>query len=75
MKDKELDVLAIHETPVDESVPVHSIAIQGYNWISKNRNRSGGGIRFFVNDLLHFQVRAELRWSNTKKIFCYRLIL
>ena len=41
---------------MDGSVPVHSIAIQGYNWSSKNRNRS----RFLVRDSLYFQIRTEL---------------
>jgi hypothetical protein len=36
MNAKEIDVLAINETRMDDSVPIESIAIQGYNWISKN---------------------------------------
>ena len=35
MKDREIDVLAINETRMDDSVPIQSIAILGYTWISK----------------------------------------
>ncbi|CAB3995252.1 Hypothetical predicted protein [Paramuricea clavata] len=60
INDKEIDVLAINETRMDDSVPIESIAIQGYNWISKNRNRSGGGIGFFIRDSINFRPRTDL---------------
>ena len=65
MNDKEIDVLAINEAQMDDSVPIESIAIQGYNWISKNRNRSGGGIGFFIRDSINFRKNLpKLRNSN-----------
>ena len=60
MNDKEIYVLAINETRMDDSVPIQSIAIQDYNWISKNRNRSGGGIGFFIRDSINFRPRTDL---------------
>ncbi len=60
MNDKEIDVLAINETRMDDSVPTQSIAIQGYSWISKNRNRSGGGVGFFIRDSINFRPRTDL---------------
>ena len=60
MNDKEIDVLAINETRMDDSVPTQSIAIQGYSWISKNRNRYGGGVGFFIRDSINFRPRTDL---------------
>ena len=60
MNDKEIDVLAINETRMDDSLPTQSIAIQGYSWISKNRNRSGGGVGFFIRDSINFRPRTDL---------------
>ncbi len=60
MNDKEIDVLAINETRMDDSVPTQSIAIQGYSWISKNRNRAGGGVGFFIRDSINFPPRTDL---------------
>ena len=45
---------------MDDSVPIESTAIQGYNWISKNRNRSGCGIGFFIRDSINFRPRTDL---------------
>ena len=49
MKDREIDVLAINETRMDDSVPIQSIAILGYTWISKNRSGAVGFFRERVN--------------------------
>ena len=64
MNDREIDVLAINKTRMDDSVPIQSIAILGYTWISKNRNRSGGGIVFFVKESINFRSRTDLNASD-----------
>ena len=79
MKDREIDVLAINETRMDDSVPIQSIAILGYSWISKNRNRSGGGIGFFVRESTNFLLRTDmpahlLQYSIKKYSFKFNLI-
>jgi exonuclease III len=42
MHEQELDVLGINETRLDSDYPTDLISIDGYTWIAKNRNRSGG---------------------------------
>ncbi len=44
----------------DDSVPIQSIPIHGYSWISKNRNRSGGGVGFFIRDSINFRPHTDL---------------
>jgi hypothetical protein len=34
MRDKDIVVLAINETRMDDSMPIGSIAINGYEWVS-----------------------------------------
>lgn len=60
MNNRELDVLAINETRLDPSVSLDLIRIQGYNWVSKDRNRVGGGIGFYIRDTINFRVRTDL---------------
>ena len=36
------------------------LTILVYTWISKNRNRSGGGIGFFVRESTNFRLRTDL---------------
>ena len=37
-----------------------NIAINGYEWVSKDRNRSGGGIGFFVRNTINYRLRSDL---------------
>ena len=60
MHNQELDVLRINETRLDSDVPVDLISIDGYTWIAKNRNRSGGGVGFYIRNSINFEVRQDL---------------
>lgn len=60
MFSKDVDVLAINESRMDSSVPTGLIAIPGYTWVSKDRNRFGGGIGFFIRDTVNFRLRPDL---------------
>ena len=62
MRNNDIDVLAINETRMDSSIPINLISLSGYNWVSKDRNRSGGG--FFVRNTIDFQVRPDLNSSD-----------
>ena len=44
MADKNLDVLAINETRLSDSIDNSCIHIQGYDIVRRDRNRNGGGI-------------------------------
>ena len=62
MRNNDIHVLAINETRMDSSIPINLISLSGYNWVSKDRNRSGGG--FFVRNTIDFQVRPDLNSSD-----------
>ena len=44
MADKNLDVLAINETRLSDSIDDSCIHIQGYDIVRRDRNRNGGGV-------------------------------
>ena len=48
--DQELDILAINETRLDFDIPKELVSIQGYTWISRDRNRFGGGIGPYIRN-------------------------
>ena len=48
MNNKEIYVLAINETRLDNNIPIQLTTVQGYGWIYKHRNRSGGGVGFYL---------------------------
>ena len=60
MNNKEIHVLAINETRLDNSIPIQLITVQGYSWIYKHRNRSGGGVGFYIKDSINYRIRSDL---------------
>ena len=60
MNNKEIHVLAINETRQDNSIPIQFITAQDYGWIYKHRNRSGGGVSFYIKDSINYRIRSDL---------------
>ena len=61
MTNQQLDIsLAINETKMDSDVPLDLISLEGYTWVSKNRNRSGGGVGFYIRNSVNFLIRPDL---------------
>ena len=60
MFNQQLDILAINETKLDSNVPPNLIFLEGYTWISRNRNRFGGGVGFYIRDTINFKTRSDL---------------
>ena len=60
MKNNEIDVLAINESRMDSSIAPEIITIHGYNWVSKDRNRFGGGVGFYIRNTINYCLRPDL---------------
>ena len=60
MADQIIDILGINETKLDSSVSQHLISLQGYTWVSRDRNRFGVGVGFSIRNSINFQVRSDL---------------
>ena len=60
MADQIIDILGINETKLDSSVPQHLISLEGYSWVSRDRNRFGEGVGFYIRNSINFQVRSDL---------------
>jgi hypothetical protein len=41
-------------------VPQDLIFLEGYTWISRNRNRFGGGVGFFIRNTINYRTRFDL---------------
>ena len=66
MTKQQLDILAIHETKLDSDVPLNLISLESYTWVSKNRNRSGGGVGFYIRNSINFEIRSDLNKYKSK---------
>ena len=53
LRNNDIDVLAINETRMKSSIPMDLISLLGYDWVSKDRNKSGGVFGFFIRDTIN----------------------
>ena len=68
MTKQQLDILAINETKLDSDVPLNLISLEGYTWVSKNRNRSGGGVGFYIRNSINFEIRSDLNKNSIEAL-------
>ena len=59
MEKNPLDVLAINESKIDESISDNEVKISGYVACRKDRNRYGGGVLLYVRNCFSFRMRNE----------------
>ena len=60
MSNSPIDILAINESKIDDSILNNEVNINGYNIIRKDRNRSGGGVVLYIRNTTSFSERKDL---------------
>ena len=68
LSDSEIDVFAINESKIDNSVKDSEISIPGYNMIRKDRNRFGGGVVVYIRETYSFYERKNLNSDDLEMI-------
>ena len=67
LKDKQIDIICLNETLLDETIDDHEVNIIGYEILRKDRNRNGGGVAVYVRNIIKynlnwgFQLRLDRR--------------
>ena len=61
MLNNSLDILAINESKINESISDDEISISGFHLIRKDRNRYGGGVLMHIRGTIPFSKRNDLR--------------
>ncbi len=72
LSDSEIDVFAIHESKIDNSVQDSEISIPGYNMIRRDRNRFGGGVVVYIREMRSFYERKDLN-SDDLEMICIEI--
>ena len=67
MEDQNLDVLAINESPLCESITNSSMHIPGYDIVRRDRNRNGGEVCVYIQTTINFNEHTTLRNDNYMK--------
>ena len=63
LQNNNLDLLAINETRLNETIADNEISISGYNIVRRDRplnGRNGGGVCFYVRSNINYIVREDL---------------
>ena len=63
LNDQNIDVLAINETRLNESIFDQEVKVQGYDIIRRDRStngRFGGGVCFYIRSNISYSVRTDL---------------
>jgi len=64
MKDSKIDILAINESKLDNTINDHEVYIPGFEIARKDRQtngRKGGGVCFYLRSNLNYKVREDLQ--------------
>ena len=60
LSDQLLDIMALNETRLDETITDNMIDVDGYDIVRKDRNRNGGGVCFYLRSSINYKVRNDL---------------
>lgn len=63
-----VDILAINETKLDESIKSSELHIPGYEFIRRDRSRNGGGVGFYIKSSNSYVVRSDLNVFNLENL-------
>ena len=69
LADQCLDILALNETRLHDSVSNQDMHIDNYDLIRFDRSRKGGGVCIYVKNSLSFFERNDLNRDNLEAVF------
>ena len=73
VSNQKLDIIAINETKLDNTIHDNEIYLPGYDVARKDgstNGRNGGGVCFYIRSNLNFQIREDL---NMEELECLTL--
>ena len=68
LADNPVDVLAINESKLDDSIKNCELYITGYEITRRDRNRNGGGVCFYVKTSINFVIRRDLNLNDLENL-------
>jgi exonuclease III len=74
LSDSEIDVFAINESKIDNSVNDSEISIPGYDTIRRDCNRFGGGVVVYIREIHSFYERKDLSYDDLVLRFVLRFV-
>ena len=69
------DIFHVSEGKLDFSFPDNKFLIPGYRIVSKDRKKNGGGILFYINEDIAFNVIESKQLSRNLEILTLEIVL
>ena len=69
LADNPVDVLAINESKLDDSIKNCELYIPGYEITRRDRNRNGGGVCFYIKTSINFVIRRDLNLNDLENLY------
>ena len=60
LDNKNIDVIALNETRLDNTLSTNQLKINNYELVRKDRNRYGGGVCIYIKSHINYRVRHDL---------------
>ena len=74
LADRSIDILAINETRLDDSILDREVHILGYDIIRRDRNKNGGGVCFYVRSTINYSLRLDLSVNQLENLCSSNLV-
>ena len=59
MLSQTLDILALSETRLDNTFTDAAVSIEGFSLVRRDRCRSGGGVAFYIRNVIDYKIRSD----------------
>ena len=73
MLNNPLDILAINESKINESISDDEISVSGFHLIRKDRNIHGGGVFMYIRETIPFSERNDLQTACSLEMLCVEI--
>ena len=68
MNMKCIDILAVNETRLNNTISSGEVAVSGYILERNDRNREGGGIALYIRDTINYDRLCDLEYESLECI-------
>ena len=73
MEEKNIHILAINETKLDELMPASLVSVDGYSLEREDRNFFGGGVAIYIKNTINYEVIKNIP-ETTLEILCIKIL-
>ena len=63
MNSKCIDILAVNETRLDDTISSGEITVPGYALERNDRNRDGGGVALYIRNTINYERLFDFEWK------------